>query len=246
MGLATLPSAIDGTPIPASHHNAIVAAMQVNMVPRNASSVATNNAGTLGESSLAWLRAYITTGYFFPGMIMPVHTYNGAVSPGHGWMKCDGRIINETNYNTEHGAGSWASYIGSTALDGKYLPNLAAKYLTFAATTTQTGASPLTFIGNANNQINIQHSHTVASHSHRWADYLGTTPAKTWNSEGSAITLDHWDNPTYNDFASTALLTPPGQDYYTEAGSPATNNGLTTTQTIAPESLETIAYMRII
>lgn len=51
MGTNTIPEATDGTIIPASNHNSLRDALKQDIVPRNASGVATNNAGSLGTSS---------------------------------------------------------------------------------------------------------------------------------------------------------------------------------------------------
>jgi len=58
MGTNTLPSAVDGNVIPASHHNALVEAFLQVIVPRNAAKAPTDLAGQLGNSLYRFARAY--------------------------------------------------------------------------------------------------------------------------------------------------------------------------------------------
>jgi len=59
MGVNTLPVAVDDNIIPAEHNNALVEALLLDLVPRNASRVAQSDAGQLGSSIYRWLRAYL-------------------------------------------------------------------------------------------------------------------------------------------------------------------------------------------
>lgn len=61
MGTQALSVASPGQDIPADHHNELVAAFLQNIVPRNASRVATDLSGSLGTSALRWLRSYVET-----------------------------------------------------------------------------------------------------------------------------------------------------------------------------------------
>ncbi len=58
MGTNTLPTAVSGNIIPKEHHNGLKQAMETDWVPRNSSGVATENAGSLGTSSLPWLQMF--------------------------------------------------------------------------------------------------------------------------------------------------------------------------------------------
>lgn len=58
MGTGTLPVAVDDNIIPATHHNALVEAMLLDIVPRNASRVATSDAGQIGSSLYRFLRGF--------------------------------------------------------------------------------------------------------------------------------------------------------------------------------------------
>lgn len=87
------------------------------------------------------------------------HSFNGAVLAGAGWFKCNGQVINQTNYDAQRGVGAWAAEVGTSLLDGKYSPNLIDKYPVGVAVTTQTGVSAITPVGNPNKTVNFSHSH---------------------------------------------------------------------------------------
>ena len=115
------------------------------------------------------------------------NSYNGILPVGAGWMLCDGRIINEASYNSEHGAGKWALDIGTTVLEGLYLPDFDNKFSVGGDTTTQTGASPITSEGNADHEINLRHNH-------QWMkgdiNFSGNRDRnRTWDSAGNEINL---------------------------------------------------------
>ena len=61
MGSNALSVASPGQDIPSNHHNELVEAFLQNVVPRDASRVAVDLAGSLGTSALRWLRAYVQT-----------------------------------------------------------------------------------------------------------------------------------------------------------------------------------------
>ena len=169
MGTSNIPEASDGQPIADTDHNSIRGALIGDQVPRNASGTATANEGDCGTETYPYKRANITTGYLFAGMIMAFHDYNALLGGGQGWMKCDGSVINETNYNALHGAGSWATYIGTSPLDSKYLPAMNDKYLVGATNTTQAGTGALTFVGNTAHSYTVgTHNHSIPDHYHTW------------------------------------------------------------------------------
>jgi len=249
MGSNNLDSAVSGATIPPEHHNSVKEALASNQVPRNTSGVATDLAGSLGEDSLRFLFAKIASGYFFAGQMLPSMNYNNAVGPGHGWMKCDGRIVSEANYNTEHGAGLWDTYILSSPLDGLYLPDMSSnRFLTGATATAQDGTAPLTRVGNASNQVSLQHSHTVDSHGHRYYWYDGTNGGG-YNSSGTAIATTETAGAGTDHGIVTKATVPNyilNGSRYTDKQTPGTDNQLSTTQSIKPDAFEAIYYMRII
>lgn len=249
MGTDTIPVRSDGQTIQSTHPNLLRTVLIGDLVPRNASGIATDEAGNLGTSTLAWLKAFIASGYFSVGDIKAHHTFNGTAPIGHGWMLCDGRVVSEANYNTEHGAGTWATYIGSSPIDSLNLPDLTGKFLVGAASTTQDGTVAITYTGNASNQVNLQHTHTGPAHVHKIYEFQGGANDQSYDVTGNAQTL-----PTGGIKAggqahieySTAATNAPDDMYTTEAGTGNTGNGLSTTQSIQPHSLQVVYYMRII
>lgn len=244
MGLANIPSAADGTPIPASDHNALAAALKIDLVPRNSSGNATANAGLLGTPTFPWKRADITTGYFVCGDVKMFHDYNGLLSPGQGWMKMNGDICNETNYDAIHGAGSWDLYIITSPLDGKYLPNANSKYPIGKTDTSQAGTVAITFVGNASHQVSLAHTHTGPAHRHEWYRYA---------APGQGYSFDVNGNQTAGNTSGLSGIQTNGDvpghqgSFYTaDAGTGNTGSGGSATQNIQPESLELEFWMRII
>lgn len=265
MGANNLFSRSDGQKILAADVNQYRTALNGDLVPRNSSGVPTVDAGGVGTADLPFKRAHVSVGFFFPGMIMPVMDYNGAVTPGQGWMKCNGDIINETNYNAIHGAGAWAEYIASSPLDGKHTPSMNNKFLIGADSTSQDGSSALTYVGNANHVFDNRHNHPF-NHYHSW--YVATTTGQAdrafspvdGTSFGIALgasktgahahlvastsTTDNGPSPVGG---STGNLNTGGASRYDVApDTTATDNAQSLTQDIKPHSFEVEYWMRII
>jgi len=248
----TIPTRSSLQTITADFFNIFKTVLIGDLIPRDSAGVAGTEEGSLGDSSNDWLRAHIRTGYFNIGDIMPHHTYNGAAPIGQGWMQCDGRLINEANYNTEHSATDWDTYVVSSALDGKRLPDLTGNVFPVGVTnTTEDGSSPLTQTGNASNQINLQHSHTVTAHNHIWYQHNedSTQADGTYDSGGSLVSVGGGTVKTTNGIhvaTTTTNATPLLSDSWTTNESPTTNNALSTTQNIQPRSEQVIYIMRVI
>ncbi len=228
-----------GAVIQRTHINKFQTALVGDLVPRNTSGVATTNAGSIGTTTYYWLKAFVESGYWAAGDIKLHHSYNATQGPGHGWMLADGRVVSQANYDTEHGSGAWATYIGSSPLDGKYLPDFTGRYPVGAATTTQAGGSAITAVGVSGNVLDMEHNH-------QWYDQVASgTTDKSWNSSGSAIDLSSdasEASPSINilvgnDNATGAAMLSP--DLYT------TNSG-SATQSIQPDSIQVQYYVRII
>lgn len=95
MGSNTLDNAIENKVIPIGHHNGLVQALLENLVPRNASRVAEDLAGQLGESNLRWLRSYIQE-MFVGDAASGLKIYEGAT--GELWIeRAGGNIIKIRN-----------------------------------------------------------------------------------------------------------------------------------------------------
>lgn len=240
MSTETIGSRAGGQTVRDNWFNIIKSALSGDFLPRNPSGVPTDEAGSLGTEVYRWLKAYIVCGEWQTGDIKVHHSFNDEAEPGEGWMLCDGRVINQANYDTEHGAGAWAAYVGTSPLDGKYLPNFTNRYPIGADTTTQTGASAITPVGNASNQADL-------SHTHKYLHPNGTSaPTKIYNSSGNQIDV------AFSGGKNSSSL-------YRGLSEASSSNGITaiaqnlylkkdgsTTQSIQPDSIEVQYYMRII
>lgn len=248
-------SSVTGGVVRTSHVNQYFQALTQDLVPRNSSGVATSEAGNLGGSTFPWKNAVISTGYWGAGDVKCKHTYNGLVPIEQGWMRMDGDIVNQTNYDSEHGAGSWANYIGSSPLDGKHLPNLNSKYIVGSNTTPQDGTSAITSTGNVNHQINLNHSHDFSVDSDKWynSSELTNVTHNSWDAAGSPKDISgtadsgatYFGIPVEN--CSAGGVECIDTDFWTEGVSnQTTQTSLSATQSVQPESIQFVCYMRII
>lgn len=226
----TIPTRREVQKIQPSWFNLIKEALSSSFLPRNTSGVATDLGGSLGTVSLRWLFLRISSGHWVAGDIQALHPYNGEMEPGEGWMLCDGRVINEANYDTEHGAGHWDTFIVSSVLDGKRLPNLAGKYPVGKDATTQNGSVAITGVGNTSHQVNLRHFH-------RWLfAENAATPDGIWTTGGSFDSVNGGTSPTNVIAVGSAALQMP--DAFTDPQ-------LSATQSIQPDSIEVQFYMRV-
>lgn len=265
MSTDTIPSRTNGQIIDATWFNVIQSVLGGNFVPRVSAGSATTEAGSLGDGTFNWLKAFIQSGYWTAGDIKIHHSYNGAAPPGHGWMLCDGRQITQANYEAEHGAGTWNTYVGSSPLANKYLPDFAnagqGRYPMGASTTTADGSVAIPSAGNADHNVNLSHYHTVDPHGHKWYHGTGsqTTSDTTFDSNGNAInvpTSGTTKNAGVGGFASAEYYAgdsnasldhnPGACDLYTDqVAQPNTTTSLGVNY-VAPDSIKVQYYMRII
>lgn len=254
MGTNSLATKSAGQIISPDDPNQYKTALSGDIVPR-VSGAATANGGNLGTSTYPFIRANITTGYFGCGMVIPFLTYNGLNDIPQGWFPCVGGIVNETNYDALHGAGSWASYIGTSPLDGLYVPSFSERYPMGATTTPQDGSIAFTSEGNASNQVDSSHTHTGPSHNHVWYNHFSVNSnATSYDSGGSSQTVDQVSKGTnyrgiyvetgafsksLNGSASTSM-------YTSNAGTGNTGTGGSATLSVKPWSIRVIFIIRII
>lgn len=213
-----------------THVNKFQTALAGDILARNTSGVPTDESGNLGSAAIQFLRAYVKTGAWVVGDTKTHHSYNGLCPPGEGWMLCNGNIVNQANYDSEHGAGHWATYIGTSPLNGKYLPNMDSRYVCYRNATAQDGTVAITQVGNALNAINLQHTHVTPSHTHGFAHDHGIAAGTDFGGVGTG----------------KAYLTTAASTSTTDGTSPTINNSLSASQSIAPDSIEFQLYMRII
>jgi hypothetical protein len=276
MASNTLVTKNDGDIISANDPNQYKTAMGGNITPRNSNGEATANAGDLGSSSLPFRRAEISCGYFFCGMIIPFHPYGGQNPLGQGWFPCWGEIINETNYNAIHGAGSWEAFIGSSPLEGRYSPalkdtsgsgvrpvflgansddNLNSLVNTYYL---EDGSSPFTLVGATNNEVDpVSHVHAMAEHNHQWYVHVAnaSTNDQVFNSGGTAVNASTF---TKNNGVSGVQYVAPGVNPTTlgqNAYTTGINGGLPNTgganfaggkNNVTPRTFTAIYIIRII
>lgn len=246
MGDNSLVRHTTGTPVTVdSAINQYKIALSDNNIPRNADGVIENEAGELGNATYKWLEAFVRTGYFNAGDIKAHHTYNGITSIGQGWFPCNGQIISEIRYDAVHGAGSWAEYIGTSPLEGKYSPFIGNKYLTGTSSTTQDGTlNPFTSVGNIGHTIDTVHSHTVNAHTHAvMAQWVGGDYVIVVDSFSLPDSLFNYDGSYKTPMSSSQIFE--GVCYGSRVAQ-GTGDAGTTAQDIQPESIEVIYYIRII
>lgn len=254
MGTGSFTNQNDGEVAEAAAVQQVIDSLKGDLVPRNASGVATANAGEVGTETYPMKKANVTTGYLFAGLILPMHTYNGLLTPGQGWYPCDGTIINETNYDAIHGAGSWDEFIVSSLLDGKYTANLSAKYLTGASTTSQTGVGAFTYVGNASNNNNAPtHTHSSPVHNHTFTSNTGTGNFIVWSSAGTQLNINgEFANPGGGNYGISVVNTGNrlasnfSAVYTSNNSSSNTGSGGGLSMSIRPHSFEVIYYIRIV
>jgi hypothetical protein len=188
------------------------------------------------------------------GTIISFHSFNGLLTLPRGFMKMNGDVVSQANYDAIHGAGAYVTDgIASSALLTRNLPNANSKYLTGSATTTQDGTVAITYVGNSGNTINIQHDHTVDSHNHVWWDFVSGEDDQTYDSDGNTFEVDVDMGANGADAADTGLRLVQknegvhlGVNGYTSNQTPGTDNQLSTTQSIRPHSVEVMMLIKVI
>lgn len=226
-----LPTRLNGAIIDDTWFNDIKNALITDFVPRDADGNPLADAGKLGAAATQFLKAFISQGHFKCGDIKVHHNYGGAAPIGHGWMLCDGRQVNQTNYDLEHGSGSWDIYILSSPLQDKYLPDCTARYLIGAATTPQDGSIAITPVGNAGN------STAGFTHTHRFMHDF----SDTWDSSGASLTGSDSTSPAKS-ILGRSLRWTSGQSTFSDLYV----SKLLSSLDVTPLSIEYQMFMRVI
>jgi hypothetical protein len=193
--------------------------------------------------------------FTYVGEIRMFHTFNNTISIPRGWMKLNGNVVNQANYDALHGAGAFVQdNIASSVLFNKTLQDATDKYPIGKSTT------PLahTYTGNTNHSVTgFSHTHT-ARHIHQWYEYRAGSSARSYNSSGSATTNFEPSDPNDGDSEGISFIdfSPADQiskNCYTRrpqtnsAGDEGTTNtGLTnTTRDLQPHSFDIIYMIRV-
>lgn len=210
MGLINLPTRANGQNVDETWFNRLKSALVGAFVPRNAAGSPTDEGGSLGSSSYKWKKAHITSGHLFVGAMKMKYRYTSVSVPiDKGWMLADGRIINQVNYDAEHGAGAWVSHgVASSPVAGKYLPNCDGKYLrgvTGLVNDTQNGASPIASVGNAT--ADISHTHGSGTLTSGFGSGA-TLKTDRLNGINNISDMQHTHTATLTALSQTVNLTP--------------------------------------
>lgn len=192
--------------------------------------------------------------YSFPGEVRMFHTFGGLIPIPRGWMKLDGSVVNKTSYDALHGAGTFEiDKINSSLFLNRNLPNSVNKFPIGKAGTTQNGSVPHTYFGNANHSKNMNHTHTLNDHVHKWHQ-PASGDNESFDSSGDPYAISESGNIT-TPFMGTHSYTGRDQlqqDLYTDQylrdddNNPITSsNGTIATQNVQPRSFDTIYIIKI-
>lgn len=241
MGNQALTARSNGQTITESWYDDLARALAGDLYPRSSDSTPTNIAAALGSALKRWKRLNAASGEYTAGSMKFRLSYNGLVSPGRGWMLCDGRQINRANYDAEWGEGSWDDDIVASPLEDKYLPPMVNRYAVGAASVAQDGSVALTPVGNVD--------HQTLRHNHQWYEsngsgsndgtgefdvpfpgIFGSSFGHAFGSKSTGKTLEQFD------IATTAAPNPPPNSY----------TDMMADFDIKPRSIPVLWYMRII
>jgi hypothetical protein len=190
-----------------------------------------------------------------PGVVQMFHTFNNTVALPRGWMKLNGDIVNQTNYDAIHGVGAYAADgVAASSLNGVNLPNIINKYAVGVSNTTQDGSSAITSVGNSGNTINLQHDHGSIN-SRKWHEFGSASPNNgySFNSDnfanlsvfGSHVSTSGSDTGLLVGTGSASSLSGVSGVYNDDAGVEMPND-LSTSQSIQPESIELIYIIKVV
>jgi len=222
MGLINLPTRANGQNVDETWFNRLKSALVGIFVPRNANGSPEDEAGSLGTETYRWKKMHVASGDLFVGAVKFKYRYTSVTVPiDKGWMLMDGRIINQTNYDAEHGAGSWLSHgVASSPIAGKYLPDTNGRYfrgVTGEEFETQDGSAPITTSGQAS--VDISHTHGSGTLTSGFGSGA-TLKTDKLNGVNNIVDMQH---------THTASLTAHSQ-----------------TITLGPKAIEMNAYMRVV
>lgn len=238
MGNQTIPTRADDTTITDAWFDIFLSALSLNLVPRGADGVATTEAGSLGTTTENFRALQEHTGGYERGDFKLHLTYNGAVAAGGGFMLCDGRAITKENYDLEHGAGAWDIDVGSTPLEGLYLPDYCVgpagrgRAFVGATATAHDGVTPFPSVGNPDHRADL-------SHTHQWSTVAGLTWIRNTFDFPATFGIGNWATANLGD--GQAGFTPGAYSF-----DAWTDKKFSTTQGIKPLSNPAQIYMRVV
>lgn len=164
MGTETIPDRAAGQRIKLSWINNLRDIFLGHFVPRGIGGSPRANYARLGSATYPYDRIFAQIGELGVGDIFAFHDYDENIPIPQGWMFCtddveDPQVINEANYDAQHSPGDWDLYVGTSPLEGLFLPDMAASYtyLVGKTGTLQDGLSEITKVGA--NERDFSHNH---------------------------------------------------------------------------------------
>lgn len=129
----------------------------------------------------------------------------------------------------------------ASVYDGKTLQDVSGRYICgygvdgdgLIASASWSAAA----VGNASHQIDIQHSHVVAAHNHKWVD----SGANSYDVNGNIVGLTDYLASNSSGFDCVYSK----QSRYTNNATITPSNSLSSSQSIQPSSIRMRAYIRI-
>lgn len=161
MGTETIPLRKAGQVIQKTWINNFQEVLSGSFIGRFSNGIVQNNYGRLGTSAYKWRRHFVFIGDGGAGDVLPWYDYNGDVLLPQGFMLCNGDVINQTNYDSQHLSGDWVKYISSSVLNGLYLPDMNGNFAMKTLSTLESGSAPITTYGS--HTMNVAHAHTVSA-----------------------------------------------------------------------------------
>lgn len=126
-------------------------------VPRDLTGTPRANYSRIGTESYLWKNLHVQIAHLGLGDVFHFHDFAGNVTIPQGWMLCNGAIINEANYDSQHSTGDWDNYVVSSVLNGLYLPNMDLAYVKGKTGTLQAGSAPITTVGQSTRDFSHDH-----------------------------------------------------------------------------------------
>jgi hypothetical protein len=169
------------------------------------------------------------------GNVKMHHTFGGAVPYGHGYMVCNGQLVNQTNYDAIHGSGAYVrDNVAASPINGRYLPAMVNKYGVGALTTPQDGTSAITSVGHPLHLANF------AAHNHGYMAYnSGIGQEYTYDSAGNV----YYTSDATTGSGTTALASDVNARSLTGQVYTAMHSQ---TDNIQPDSIELLYILKVI
>jgi microcystin-dependent protein len=160
-----------------------------------------------------------------------VQDYAGSSAPD-GWLICDGSTLDSVA-NTKYAKlyAILGTTYGGTGADDFKLPDARGRSTVGVGTGAGLTARNLGDSSGAED-VDLQHSHTVDNHNHKWYNPRSPQDDQSYNSSGSAIDLDQASPGGSLGIVSSSTSQGLNTNFYTSNDNPGTNNQLSATQDV--------------